>query len=787
MNNEAQTPAFPSVGDRARRNWLPALLLMALTIMAYQPAWHAGIIWDDDDYITPLKLRSLNGLARIWTQPGATHQYYPLVHTVFWVEHKLCGDATTEYHWVNILLHASSALLVAKILRRLKIPGAWLAAALFALHPVEVESVAWITELKNTLSGLFYLSATLVYLGFDRKRSWENYALALGLFILGLLCKTVIATLPAALLVVLWWQRGKLSWKRDVLALTPFFIAGLGAGLFTAWMERKFVGAAGAEFDFSLLQRILIAGRDIWFYLAKLCWPVNLAFIYHRWNVSQGVWWQYLFPAAALLLLALLYWRRWRGPLAGLLFFVGTLFPALGFFNVFPFRYSFVADHFQYLASLGPLTLAAAGVSALPGLFRKPKPFLVPALCAMLLLVLGSLTWRQCRMYANEETLWRTTLRLNPDCWMADFNLGGGLVGNGRLDEGIALIQQGLQLNPRDFKAHYDLAFALLRKGNLDEAIFHSRQALHLNPRYAEPHLVLGDCFLRQDRMDQAASQYQEALKMGLDSAELHQRLGKCLARLGRMDEAIDRFQTALQFKPGLATVHLDLGNALLQEGKISEAMTQFQRALQLKPDLEEARGMLGGALARLGRTDEAIAQFQRALQIDPDSAQAHLNLGNALLQQGSVDEAIAHYEKALQIDPRYGKAYSNLANALLRQGRVAEAIARLQQALKVEQADPSIQSNLAWLLATCPDSSLRNGGQAVELARQANELTGGKNPVVLHTLAAAFAETGQFAEAVQCAQKALELAEAAGRKDLAERLNSELQFYEADRPFRQP
>jgi hypothetical protein len=326
MNNEAQTPAFPSVGDRARRNWLPALLLMALTIMAYQPAWHAGIIWDDDDYITPLKLRSLNGLARIWTQPGATHQYYPLVHTVFWVEHKLCGDATTEYHWVNILLHASSALLVAKILRRLKIPGAWLAAALFALHPVEVESVAWITELKNTLSGLFYLSATLVYLGFDRKRSWENYALALGLFILGLLCKTVIATLPAALLVVLWWQRGKLSWKRDVLALTPFFIAGLGAGLFTAWMERKFVGAAGAEFDFSLLQRILIAGRDIWFYLAKLCWPVNLAFIYHRWNVSQGVWWQYLFPAAALLLLALLYWRRWRGPLAGLLFFVGTFF-----------------------------------------------------------------------------------------------------------------------------------------------------------------------------------------------------------------------------------------------------------------------------------------------------------------------------------------------------------------------------------------------------------------------------------------------------------------------------
>ncbi|MGP8201261.1 MAG: tetratricopeptide repeat protein [Limisphaerales bacterium] len=787
MNKEAQQPALPPVGDTARRNWLLGVLLVALTIMAYQPAWHAGTIWDDDDYITPPKLRSLNGLASIWTQPGATHQYYPLVHTIFWVEHRLWGDATAGYHWVNILLHAGSALLLARILRQLRIPGAWLAAALFALHPVEVESVAWITELKNTLSGLFYLSAVLVYLGFDRKRSWESYALALGLFILGLLCKTVIATLPAALLVVFWWQRGTLSWKRDVLPLLPFFITGLGAGLFTAWMERKFVGATGAEFDFSLLERFLIAGRDIWFYLGKLCWPVDLAFIYHRWNVSQGVWWQYLFPAAALLLLGLLLWRRWRGPLAGLLFFVGTLFPALGFFNVFPFRYSFVADHFQYLASLGPLTLAAAGISTLPGLFRKPKPFLVPVLCAVLALVLGTLTWRQCRMYANEETLWRTTLRLNPDCWMADCNLGGGLVGSGRLDEGIPLLQHGLQLNPRDFKAHYDLAFALLQKGKVDEAIAHSQKALDLNPRYAEPHLVLGDCFFRQERMDQAASQYQEALKMGLDSAEVYQRFGKCLVRLGWVSEAIARFQSALQINPDLATVHLDLGNALLQEGKMNEAMTQFQRALELKPDLAEARGTLGSILARLGRTDEAIVQFQTAMQLDPDSAQAHLNLGNALLQEGKVDEAITHYEKALQLNPNYGKAYSNLANALLQQGRVAEAIARLQQALKVETTDPSIQNNLAWLLATCPDASLRNGAKALELARQANESAGGKNPFFLHTLAAAFAETRQFAEAVQCAQKAIELAQAAGRHDLAERLNSELQYYEAGRPLHQP
>jgi hypothetical protein len=244
------------------RGWFLGLLLVAAVIFAYQPAWHAGFIWDDNAHVTKPALRSLNGLARIWMQLGATQQYYPLVHSVFWVEHRLWGDATVGYHLINILLHAVSALLLVKLLRQLKIPGAWLAAAIFALHPVQVESVAWISELKNTLSGAFYLGSALAYLGFDRNRSGGNYALALGLFVLGLLSKTVIATLPAALLVVFWWQRGKLCWKQDVRPLLPFFIAGIGAGLFTAWVEGKYIiGAESSEFNFSIIERFLIAGR----------------------------------------------------------------------------------------------------------------------------------------------------------------------------------------------------------------------------------------------------------------------------------------------------------------------------------------------------------------------------------------------------------------------------------------------------------------------------------------------------------------------------------------------
>ena len=312
-----------------RKHWLFAAGLAAAVFLAYQPAWHGGFLWDDDAHVVRPDLQSWHGLCRIWFDPGATQQYYPLVHSAFWLEYRLFGDATLGYHLANILLHVAAALLVALILRRLEVPGAYLAAAIFALHPIEVESVAWISELKNTLSAVFYLSAAAVYLRFDERRKMPWYFVALLLFVLGLLRKTVTATLPAALLVVFWWQRGRLSWRRDVLPLLPFFSLGAAAGLVTAWVERTIGGAQGTAFNFTIVERCLIAGQAVWFYLGKLVWPADLIFIYPRWHVSQAVWWQYLFPLAALVLLAVC-WRlrrRWRGPLAGLLFFAGTLFP----------------------------------------------------------------------------------------------------------------------------------------------------------------------------------------------------------------------------------------------------------------------------------------------------------------------------------------------------------------------------------------------------------------------------------------------------------------------------
>jgi protein O-mannosyl-transferase len=329
------------------------------------------------------------------------------LHSAFWLEHRLWGDATLGYHLVNIAWHALAAILVAMILRRLAIPGAHLAAAVFALHPVCVESVAWITEQKNTLSAVFYLGAALLYVHFDLSRRKRFYFLALGLFGAALLCKTVTATLPGALLVIFWWQRGRLSWRRDVLPLAPFFALGAAAGVFTAWIERTMIGAEGARFAISAPERFLIAGRAVWFYLGKLVWPADLLFIYPRWHLDATAWGQYLYPAAALLWAAALWAlrRRWRGPLAGSLYFAGTLFPALGFFNVYPFLFSFVADHFQYLATLGIITVASSGAALLLARCRSRQRLIGYGVCLALVATLGALTWRQSRMYNNLEAL----------------------------------------------------------------------------------------------------------------------------------------------------------------------------------------------------------------------------------------------------------------------------------------------------------------------------------------------------------------------------------------------
>jgi protein O-mannosyl-transferase len=710
--------ATKTASKNSQRVWISGALLIVITAVAYFPAWNGAPVWDDNAHITKPELRAASGLVRIWTEPGATQQYYPLAHSVFWIEHALWGDAVLPYHLINILLHGVSALVLYRILRRLDISGAWLAAALFALHPVQVESVAWISELKNTLSGLFFLAAIFSYLKFDETRRRGSYATAFVLFLAGLLCKTAIAPLPAVLLVVFWWKRGNISWKRDAGPLLPFFALGIGAGLFTAWVERNFVGAQGNAFQLSILQRCLIAARDFWFYLFKLFWPARLTFIYPRWNIDSGIWWQYLFPIAALIVLAVLWKIRThsRGPLAAALIFLGLLFPALGFINVYPFLYSFVADHFQYLACIGPLTLAVCGIAlGLEKLGVTQKPPRRVAYAAILT-ALGFLTWQQCRQYIDIETLWRTTIARNPDCWMAYSNLGSFL------------------------SAH----------GDPNQAIVDFRKALELWPNQSKD----------------------------------HNNLGKALVQRGRMAEAMEEFQTALKISPNDPDAESNIGAALLQQGDVDAAISHLRQTAEKFPGHAPAHINLGNALLQNRQSDAAIAEYQKTLELPFDHAESYYSIGNAFRQKGDVEEAIVQYGKALELRPDYANAHNNLANALRQQGRIDAAVHEYESALESEPESIVAENNLAWILATSPNASLRDGAKAVRLAEQANRLSGGNDPVILHTLAAAYAENRQFTDATNTAQHARELAEADGINSLAETLRNELALYQAGSPY---
>jgi len=641
------------------RWWLFGLFLVFATILAYQPIWHAGFIWDDDHYVTGnLTLRSLKGLWQIWFVPGATPQYYPMAFTGFWVEYHLWQLNPLGYHLTNVLLQALNAILLWTVLRRLDVPGAWLAAAIFALYPVCVESVAWISEIKNVLSGAFYLSAALLYLRFDRSRNWRLYFLALGLFLLGLLSKTVIATLPAALLLVFWWQRGKLSWKQDVLPLIPFFVAGVGAGLFTAWVEWVFVGASGSEYNFSLIERTLIAGRVIWFYLGKLICPVDLIFMYPRWHVSQVTGWQYLFPAMALLVTLGLWLlsRRNRGPLAAWLFFVGTLFPALGFFNVYPFRFSFVADHFQYLAMIGPLTLAVAGIDKLFRRLKDGREFWEPKFCGTLLLVLGGLTWYQCGLYADSETLWRATLARNPDCWMACNNLGFVLIQKGEVDEAMAQFQKALEINPQDPPTWNNVGNVLFHWGKVNEAVPYFQKALQLNPDYTEALNNLGSALLQEGKVDEAMAQFQKVLQINPDSVEAHGNLGNAMLQEGKVDEAIAQYQKALQISPNNPNLYNNLGNALSRQGQFEQAIAHYQAAIKLEPNNPSFLNNLAWHLAtcsqpRARNGQQAIQSAERACQLtDYENPQLICTLAAAYAEAGRFEDAVAASAKAREL-----------------------------------------------------------------------------------------------------------------------------------------
>jgi tetratricopeptide (TPR) repeat protein len=651
------------------RKFEAGALIFCVTLLAYLPSFSGDFIWNDSDYVTAPALRSLGGLGRIWTEPGATQQYYPLLHSAFWVQHRLWGDHPLGYHIVTVLMHAGSAVLFLLILRRLSCPGAWLAALLFALHPVHVESVAWITEQKNTLSLAFYLAAALFYLRFDETRQPRTYVAALALFILSMLSKTVTATLPAALLVVFWWKRGRLRWRTDLLPLLPWMAVGACSGLFSSWVERHYLVAEGTDFSLSLLGRLLVAGRAIWFYAETLVWPFSLNFIYPRWTIDVAAWQQWLFPIGVLALGAGLWAlrQRTRAPLAAFLFFVGSLFPVLGFVNLYGSLYSWVWDHWQYLPDLGLLALAGAGLAQ--GLDWAAIRFrgLGPALVAALAIGLGTLAWNHCGMFHDDETLYRTTIARNPACWLAHINLASELRRSpGHTAEALDHYAQALRLRPDSSEAHNNMANELVKlPGRMSEALAHFERALQLRPDFVEAHVNLANALARlPDRQSEALDHYRTALRLDPDAPETHYCLANVLAGMpGRAGEAQAEYEEALRLSPEFAEAHANLAGLLARmPGGVPEALAHYEAALRLRPDQAQTHYDFAVALELApGRTAEAFAQYQEALRLDPDYAEAYNNLGILYAKAGRLEEARARWETAVKLKPNYEDARRNL------------------------------------------------------------------------------------------------------------------------------
>jgi len=532
---------------------LSILVLGVLVIVCYLPAmlW-GGFVWDDSILTDAKPVQDVSGLWQIWFSPSAIEgegHYWPLVYTTFWLEHKLWGFDPTGYHIVNVLLHLANTLLLWHLMRRLSVPGAWVVAAVFAVHPLHVESVAWVIERKDVLSGLFYLAAVLAWMRFVEQPCPRRYAWSLVLYAAGLLSKSIVITLPVALLIWHWWQQGRVT-SADLLRLVPFGVVGLVivVGDLLFYQSREVL-----SLDYSLIERTLIAARALWFYAGKLLWPSELAVIYPLWDirVADLLAWGYLVAAVALVV-ALWCFRHQvgRGPLAGALFFVVTLSPVLGFVDYGYMQYAFVADRFQYLAGLGIMAVVIGaityGVRRLSDSWQKSAR----VVAAIAIVVLGLLTWRQASIWRDDETLNRHIIALNPQARDAHLNLGYILYKQGRYEEALDVTRVAVEQRPDHFIIHANLGMVLNELRRFEEAETHLSRAIALDPNNTQALYSMATVRFNQQRYDEMLELLQRLIDIDSSDSNAYISMGVALSHLGRSDEALQSFDQALSLNP---------------------------------------------------------------------------------------------------------------------------------------------------------------------------------------------------------------------------------------------
>jgi protein O-mannosyl-transferase len=797
-------------------------LMLAVLAVFGQTAHFEFVNYDDqlNVFENSVVEKGLSVQAVVW---AFTHtqvaNWIPLTTLSHMLDCQIFGLRAGGHHMVNVLWHAANAVFLFLVLRQMT-GSLWrsaFVAAIFAVHPLRAESVAWVTERKDVLSGFFFILTIGAYVRYTRKPSLAGYVVICLLFALGLMAKSMVATLPFVLLLLDYWPLGRMhNWKqclRLAAEKTPLFALSAGACVVTALVPGLLVLHRASVPD-----RIGNALVSYLIYLRQMLFPTELAAPYPFVPGGQPLYKVGVaFVVLAVITTIVVAYRKKRPSLLmGWLWYLGMLFPVIGLIQISSDTAH--ADRFTYLPEIG---LAIAGIWAIADWSqgwkyrREVLGGLMPAVMGILI-VLGH---TQVSYWRDDESLWTRALACTPGISIAHNGLGLAFLAKDKNEEAIAQYRKALEINPIYPKAWDGLGIALIATGKTEEAIVQFHKALKINPDFAEAWNNLGVALFKKGEHEEAIAKYRKALELDPDYVKARYNLGDALVQLGRLDEAITQFRKVLEATPDNAPALNNFGVALELKGQNKEAIAQFKNALAINPNYPDALCNLGAAFVKEGKLDEAITQYRNALAIDPAYVKAGNNLGKALLRKGDFDgalacftkdaglkkdplttwhnlgndflhknnlvEAIACYRQAIKIAPRSADVWAGLGLAFFQNEQIKEAIDSWQQALETKPDQPNVQNNLAWLLATTPDSSLRNGARAVALAEQAKLLTAGDNPMVLHTLAAAYAETGRYSAATAMARRALELAVAQKNDDLTNKLPKEIKLYELDTPLR--
>ena len=585
--------------------YFQAAVIIVAAAVIFWPTLHGDWLWDDDTDITQNPFtQSANGLWSIWFEPGTQFDYYPMKASVQWAQWHLWGNDTLGYHVTNLMLHIISALLVWRLFHKLGLKLAWLGGLIFAVHPVQVESVAWIAELKNTLSMPFFLLAAIFYLDFDEQRRPRDFMFSVGCFLLAMLTKPAMVMFPVVILLYAWWKRGRIG-RDDLKASAPFFAVSLVMGWVTlrcgVWYnELHPLSYQGPELG-GILSRLALTGSSLAFYFWKSIWPTLLLPIYPQWSVAPPSLLQFLpWP----LLGGFLFWfwtkrQSWgRDVLFGTSFFLLLLLPFCDVVSANYMGVTWVMDHFLYIPILGLIGLVIAGLERATRWMPKPACIMGIGLLAGILMAMIAESRGYAENFVNQEVLWTYTVARNPEAWLAYNDLGKTLCQKGRVDEAIPQFQKALEIHPNYAEAYNNLGSALAQKGQVDEAMIQYQKVLVINPNVAETHNNLGQIFLQKGQLDEAIAQFQLALEINPNFAEIHTNLGNSLSKKGRVDEAMIQFQEALEINPDYVDAHSDLGLALLQKGQADQAVEQFLDVIRINPGDRNAQKNLAKAQA---------------------------------------------------------------------------------------------------------------------------------------------------------------------------------------------